>query len=110
LTSKDVFASGTQSEYALPGEILDSAASAVQAALQSPDISEKFDASQLESLRKFLGLANSTAREIPFDTELVFVDELVERNPAWNTVRTVAQKCLDALGTKIGLTELLRHS
>jgi len=101
---------GTKSEYALPSEILESAADTVQTTLASPVLSKHFDASQLKSLREFLAVANATAPDVPFDSESVSVADLVETNPAWNKVRVSAQKCLDALGLTTSLEELLKRS
>ena len=101
---------GTKSEYALPSEILESAANTVETTLGSPVLSKQFDASQLKSLHEFLDVANTTAPGVPFDTDSVSVEELIEKNPAWNQIRASAQKCLSDLGISISLEKLLEHS
>jgi hypothetical protein len=87
---------------------LDSAANAVRTTLESPVLSNAFDAAQLKSLFEFVEVADATASEIPFDRESV--ETLVETDPAWDRVRVSAQKCLDALGFKTSLAELLECS
>ena len=101
---------GTKDEYILLSEILESAANTVQTALASPVLSRELDGAQLQSLCEFLEVANSTAPKIPFDDGSVSVEDLIETNPAWNMVRVSAQKCLDALGLRIKLEELLERS
>jgi|GEM_PF-3731269 len=101
---------GTKDEYILPSEILDSAANTVQTTIASPVLSKQFDATQLKSLREFLEAIKAIAPDVPFDRESVSVEELVETNPAWNKLRVSAQHCLDALGLKASLEELLNHS
>jgi len=101
---------GTKSEYVSPSEILESAANAVQTTLASQVLSKEFDGSQQQALREFLQAANMIAPEIPFDNESVSVEDLIERDPVWNKARASAQKCLDALGLKVSLPDLLDHS
>ncbi|MFN7137830.1 MAG: hypothetical protein ACK4UN_00670 [Limisphaerales bacterium] len=98
---------GTKSQYVLPCELFESAANTVQATLASPVLSKGFDESQLQALREFLREANMIAPEIPFDSESVSIEDLIERDPVWNKVRASAQKCLDVLGLKASLPELL---
>ena len=101
---------GTKSEYALPSEILESAANTVQATLASPILSKQFDVPQLQALREILEGVDKITAEVPFHSESVSVEDLVERNPAWNKLRASAQTCLDALGLKTSLAELLDRS
>jgi hypothetical protein len=101
---------GTKDEYILPSEILESTANTVQTTLTSPVLSKQFNAPQLAALREFLEVANAVAQAVAFDSESHSVEELVENNPDWRTLRTTAQKCLDVLGLKPSLDELLNRS
>src|SRR5262249_11166261 len=47
------------------------------------------------------------SRIIPHDLPS---EDLIENNPGWNTIRVAPQTCLDALGLKVSLNELIGHT
>ena len=101
---------GTPAAYVLPNEVMDSAVNAVQRIVDSPSLMEKFTPSERDALREFLSVVQSEALRVPFESESVSPEALVERDPAWTQMRASAQQCMKALGLEISLAELLERS
>jgi hypothetical protein len=97
----------TKDGFILPDELLDSATNAAEVTLAQPILSQAYDSTELAAIRYFLQVAREAARTIPYDLPS---EDLIENNSGWNTIRTAAQTCLDALGLKVSLKELVSRA